>query len=148
MSDTSPGTIPPVIRILETALYVDDLDRSVAFYQRLFRFAVMTHDFRMAALAVPGREALLLFKKGASTQPSETPFGLIPAHDSQGVQHLCFAIAADGLDAWRTHLDAQRVAVESELRWPSGATSLYFRDPDDHSLEVATPGLWPNDRAG
>jgi catechol 2,3-dioxygenase-like lactoylglutathione lyase family enzyme len=141
------GSPPPVTRVLETSLYVEDLDKAVAFYQRLFGFAVMTHDFRMAALAVPGREALLLFKKRASIHPHETPFGVIPAHDSQGVQHLCFAIDADALGAWRTHLETQRVAVESELRWPSGAISLYFRDPDDHSLEVATPGLWPNDRA-
>ena len=68
---------PPVSRILETSLYVEDLDRSVAFYQRLFGFEVMLHDFRMAALAVPGREVLLLFRKGASTQPSDTPFGLM-----------------------------------------------------------------------
>ncbi len=138
---------PPISRILETSLYVEDLDRSVAFYQRLFGFDVMTHDFRMAALAVPGREVLLLFRKGASTQPSDTPYGMIPAHDSQGVQHVCFAIAANALDAWRTHLEANDVALESEVRWPR-AVSLYFRDPDGHAVEVATPGLWPNDKAG
>jgi len=136
---------PPVSRTLETALYVEDLDRSVAFYQRVFGFAVMLHDFRMAALAVPGREVLLLFKRGGSTQPSDTPYGLIPAHDSQGVQHVCFAITSEVLDAWRSHLEANGIAVESELRWPQ-ATSLYFRDPDGHSVEVATPGLWANDR--
>ena len=35
-------------------------------------------------------------------------------------------------------------AVESRIGWLRGGTSLYFRDPDGHSLEVATPGLWPN----
>jgi catechol 2,3-dioxygenase-like lactoylglutathione lyase family enzyme len=34
--------------------------------------------------------------------------------------------------------------VESRVTWLRGGTSLYFRDPDGHSLEVATPGLWPN----
>ncbi|MBS0638248.1 MAG: VOC family protein [Acetobacteraceae bacterium] len=140
-------TSPPMVsRILETSLYVEDLDRSAAFYQRVFGFQVMLHDFRMVALAVPGREVLLLFRKGGSTEPSDTPYGPIPAHDSQGVQHLCFAIPADALEAWRHHLEANGVALESELTWPQ-ATSLYFRDPDGHSLEVATPGLWANDRA-
>jgi catechol 2,3-dioxygenase-like lactoylglutathione lyase family enzyme len=73
---------------------------------------------------------------------------VIPAHDSQGVQHVCFAITADALDDWRNHLATADIPVESEVRWRGGAISLYFRDPDNHALEVATPGLWPNDRAG
>src|SRR4051794_37155769 len=97
---------PPVSRILETSLYVEDLDRSVAFYQRLFGFALMLHDVRMAALAIPGREVLLLFRKAASTQPSETPYGFIPAHDGRGTQHVCFAIPTEALEAWRAHLQA------------------------------------------
>jgi hypothetical protein len=28
--------------------------------------------------------------------------------------------------------------------WPEGSTSIYFRDPDGHLLELVTPGLWPN----
>jgi catechol 2,3-dioxygenase-like lactoylglutathione lyase family enzyme len=26
--------------------------------------------------------------------------------------------------------------------WPRGGRSVYFRDPDGHSVELATPGLW------
>jgi catechol 2,3-dioxygenase-like lactoylglutathione lyase family enzyme len=48
------------------------------------------------------------------------------------------------LGAWSAHLEAQNVAVESRITWPRGGTSLYFRDPDGHSIEVATPGLWPS----
>src|SRR6266702_2021059 len=25
---------------------------------------------------------------------------------------------------------------------PRGGSSIYFRDPDNHSVELATPGLW------
>jgi catechol 2,3-dioxygenase-like lactoylglutathione lyase family enzyme len=45
-------------------------------------------------------------------------------------------------------LAAQGVVVESRITWPRGGTSLYFRDPDGHSVEVATPGLWPNYEEG
>jgi catechol 2,3-dioxygenase-like lactoylglutathione lyase family enzyme len=49
------------------------------------------------------------------------------------------------VDAWQAHLAAEGVELESRLDWDKGATSLYFRDPDGHSLEVGTSGLWRND---
>ena len=68
----------------------------------------------------------------------------IPPHDGHGTQHLCFAMPLAELDARDRHLAARGVPVESRVVQAHGGTSLYFRDPDGHSLEVATPGLWPN----
>ena len=34
--------------------------------------------------------------------------------------------------------------MESEVTWPQGGRSLYFRDPDGLLVELATPGLWRN----
>lgn len=138
-------TAPRVNRVLETALYVADLDLSQAFYERVFGFEVMLRDHRMCALAVPGRQALLLFKLGGSVKPSETPYGIIPPHDGHGPQHLCFSIDQADFDVWQTHLENSGVALESRLEWATGGSSLYFRDPDNHSIEVGTPGLWRND---
>lgn len=136
--------IPGVTHVLEISLYVADLDRAQGFYQSLFGFEVFLRDERMCALGVPGQQVLLLFRHGGSTQPSHTPFGEIPAHDGHGTLHLCFAIAEADLPAWSERLAQFAITVESRLRWPAGGTSLYFRDPDNHSLELATPGLWPN----
>jgi catechol 2,3-dioxygenase-like lactoylglutathione lyase family enzyme len=139
-----PTEIPPVSHLLETALYVEDLTRSRDFYTRLMGWPVFLEDDRMVALGIPGGAVLLLFVHGGSVQGSDTPAGHIPGHDGRGVLHLAFAIAPDVLEAWAGHLAAQGVAVESRITWPRGGTSLYFRDPDGHSVEVATPGLWPN----
>ena len=49
---------------------------------------------------------------------------------------------ASDIDAWRSHLENLRSEIESEINWSRGGTSLYFRDPDGHSVEVATPGVW------
>ncbi len=138
-------SLPKVNRVLETALYVADLDVSQGFYERVFGFEPMLRDHRMCALAVPGRQALLLFKLGASVTPSETPYGTIPAHDGHGRQHLCFSIDRADLEAWQAHLEGLGIAIESRLEWATGGSSLYFRDPDAHSIEVGTPGLWRND---
>jgi catechol 2,3-dioxygenase-like lactoylglutathione lyase family enzyme len=35
------------------------------------------------------------------------------------------------------------VEIISRMSWPRGGESLYFRDPDNHVLELATPGIWP-----
>lgn len=105
----------------------------------------MLRDERMAALSVPDGQVLLLFRVGMSLKPSPTPFGLIPPHGSTGVQHVCFAIGQDDQSAWESRLAQDGIAIESRLDWPQGASSLYFRDPDGHSVELSTPRLWPND---
>lgn len=136
---------PPIRRVLETSLYVDDLDRARDFYRRLFGFETFFADERMRALGVPGGAVLLLFRKGATSRPGPTPGGVVPPHGGQGRLHVAFAIAAGEMNAWERHLEDQGVPVESRVTWPRGGVSLYFRDPDGHSVEVATPGLWPND---
>ncbi len=134
--------MPRLSHQLESSLYVEDLDRSRAFYRRLFDMEELLVEDRMAGLAVPGGTILLLFKKGGSTHPSPTPGGTIPPHDGHGTQHLAFAIPAAELEAWEAHLAAENIEIESRVTQRFGGVSLYFRDPDGHSLEVATPGLW------
>ena len=135
---------PRLGHILESSLYVSDLAVSHDFFARVLGFEQFLRDDRMCAMGVPGGGVLLLFVRGGSAQPSRTPQGTIPAHDGRGTLHLAFAIPVGALDAWTAHLAAQDVVIESRITWPAGGTSLYFRDPDQHSIEVATPGLWPN----
>jgi catechol 2,3-dioxygenase-like lactoylglutathione lyase family enzyme len=58
--------------------------------------------------------------------------------------HVAFAIDADALAPWEAHLGTNDIAIEGRTDWPRGGKSIYFRDPDNHLLELATPGLWPN----
>ncbi|MBV8459227.1 MAG: VOC family protein [Acetobacteraceae bacterium] len=136
--------MPRVSGVLETSLYVVDLDRAQAFYARVFGFETFVDDGRMCAMGVPGSQVLLLFRRGSTDAPAPTPGGVIPPHYGEGALHVCFAIPFGELAAWERHLRAENIAIESRISWPRGGTSLYFRDPDGHSVEVATPGLWPN----
>ena len=138
----SVAAVPRVSGQLESALYVADLNTSKAFYQRVFGFEVLLEEDRMVGLAVPGGTVLLLFRRGGSAQPSEVPGGIIPEHDGRGTLHLCFAIPLSALADWERHLALLQIPVESRVTQSFGGTSLYFRDPDGHSLEVAVPGLW------
>ena len=136
--------MPEISGILETAVYVADLPTSVSFYEKVFRFPVMYSDHRLCALNASPRQVLLLFLKGGSTQDSNTAGGIVPAHDGGGQLHLAFAIAKDGLESWEGWLREAGIPIESTVHWAAGGTSLYFRDPDGHLLELATPGLWAN----
>lgn len=130
------------IRIAETALYVEDLDRAAAFYTGLFGCAVLRRDDRLSALRIAEEQVLLLFKRRGSLQPNPVPGGIIPPHDGAGPLHVCFGINEDELEAWAEKLKEKGISIESRVTWPTGATSLYFRDPDQHMVELATPGIW------
>lgn len=141
------GAAPPLDGVLETALYVDDMERARAFYEGVLGLAPMFEDARLTAYPVGGRSALLLFRRGAATETAHLPGGTIPPHDGAGPIHCALAIAADALPAWEERLAARGVAVEGRTEWRSSgavrSVSIYFRDPDGHLLELATPGLWP-----
>lgn len=134
---------PDLLSILETSLYVSDLDRASAFYQDVMGLSRLHADDRMRAYNVNGVSVLLLFLRGGTTEPVQTEGGLIPPHDATGQIHLAFAIAPECLGVWRAHLADHAVLIEGTSDWQRGGHSLYFRDPDANMLEVATtPGLW------
>ena len=128
-----------VVAVIETALYVADLGRAVEFYQRVLGFTrAMEPMERMAALDVAENQVLLLFKQGASVEPTVTPHGTIPSSDGRGQQHVAFGIRPADLDRWRSRLHDADIEIESVVDWPEGGHSLYLRDPDRHVLELKT----------
>ena len=130
-------------RIVETALDCHDLSRSAAFYTTLFDATPMVAGDRLVALDAGEGTVLLLFQRGLSSAPVETAGGLVPAHDAGGPGHLAFAIDTADVPAWEARLAELGIAIESRVQWERGGLSLYFRDPDNRSVELATPGVWP-----
>ncbi len=130
--------MPRVRGILETALYVNEMDRATEFYQRVLGFGVLDSSERLTALRVATDQVLLVIKKGSSVRPTEKPFGTIPPTDGDGQLHLAFGVAKSELQDWENTLRANGIEVESKLEWPEGGYSLYFRDPDGHILELKT----------
>jgi catechol 2,3-dioxygenase-like lactoylglutathione lyase family enzyme len=131
-------------KVLETALYVDDLARAGRFYGEALGLEPMTQDSRMWALDCGPASVLLLFCRGGTLETVELPGGRIPPHDGAGPAHLAFAVEARELPAWEARLAECGVEIEARMKWPRGGESIYFRDPDGHLVELATPGLWAN----
>lgn len=135
---------PRVSGVLETCLYVDDLPRARAFYERVFGFTPMVADDRIVAFDVAPGSTLILFRRGATRNPVRVGGGLIPPHHGGGPQHFALGIEDADWDAWKAHLAAEGVAVASAVNWPQGGRSLYFHDPEGLVVELATRGLWRN----
>ena len=135
--------LPRLDRIVETALYCDDLARSRAFYVDILGGEPLLDSSRLLAVNIGGISVLLLFQRGATLEPLPTACGVVPAHGATGVQHIAFAVADHNqLEAWAARLEERGVEIESRVKWPRGGESIYVRDPDQHSIELITPGLW------
>lgn len=134
--------MPKLDGILETALYTDDMARARRFYEDVLELEPMFADERLCAYPVASRDVLLLFRRGSTEQTVTMPGGTIPGHDGAGRLHVAFAISRDELPGWEKRLAERGVAIEGRTDWSRGGHSIYFRDPDGHLLELATPGLW------
>jgi catechol 2,3-dioxygenase-like lactoylglutathione lyase family enzyme len=135
--------MPALKSVLETALYVDDLDGARRFYEEVLGLTPVFADQRLCAFEIAKASVLLLFPRGKTLETVVMPGGTIPPHDGHGPLHVAFAVAREDLTAWEERLAARGVPIEGRTAWPRGGTSIYFRDPDGHLLELATPGLWP-----
>jgi catechol 2,3-dioxygenase-like lactoylglutathione lyase family enzyme len=132
----------PPNKIIETGIYVQDTERTLAFYERVLGAERMSCSDRLAAINIGGNSVFLAFKKGGSIQPTQIPGGIIPGNDASGQMHFAFAITPESFDSWLDWLPTQGVEIESVVNWDRGGRSIYFRDPDGHNVELATPGIW------
>jgi len=123
-------------RILETSLYAQDLVAAEAFYTTVLGLEVHAR--------VPGRH--VFFRSGSNMflifNPDQTETEKPRWHGCRGRGHVAWAIAENEVDAWRTRLNEAGVPIDSDYAWPNGGHSLYFRDPADNLLELATPSVW------
>lgn len=124
--------------VIETGIYVDDLDRAEAFYREVLGLAVIAKAPGRHVFFRVGQRNVLLAFMAAATLKGE----LLPAHGTQGPGHFALGIATADFDAWRDRLVAHGIVIEKEVQWPRGGKSVYFRDPAGNSVELITPACW------
>jgi catechol 2,3-dioxygenase-like lactoylglutathione lyase family enzyme len=124
--------------VIETAVYVDDLDAAEDFYARILGLRVIAKEIGRHIFFQVGDASVLL-----AFMPEVTLRGeMLPSHGTRGPGHFALGIERQDRDGWRQHLKAQGILIEKEVEWPSGGKSLYFRDPAGNSVELVTPGVW------
>jgi catechol 2,3-dioxygenase-like lactoylglutathione lyase family enzyme len=124
-------------RLFEATLNASDLTAAKRFYHDVVGLEVIS-DLEDRGVAFRCGSTVLLVFDPERTRVS----GDLPAHGAVGDGHVAFTANASELDAWRRHLRAHGVVIESEVDWPEGGRSIYFRDPAGNVLELAPPTLW------
>ena len=132
----------PPRMILESALYVDDLAAAEAFYGGLLGLERIGHVLGRHVFFRCGAGVLLVFDPNATEVVDPLSPLPVPPHGARGGGHLCFAAEPLGIEAWRGRLEELGIAIQSEVVWPRGGRSVYFRDPAGNSLEVAEARIW------
>jgi catechol 2,3-dioxygenase-like lactoylglutathione lyase family enzyme len=132
--------MPKLAGVLETTLFVDDMDRARTFYERVLELKPTFADGAKCIYPVIA-DTFMLHKRAVieSVEPVNDKF--LPP-DLHAPARVAFAIDARELNCWETLLTGHGIAIEGRMRWPCGGDSLYFRDPDGNLLELATAGTW------
>jgi len=129
--------------ILETCLYAEDLEKAKSFYSALPGIEFLAEEQDRHIFFRCGSSMLLIFNpEKTSEEQTEVEGKVIPLHGTQGEGHIAFSINGKELNEWRQFLIDNSISIESEVKWPNGSVSLYFRDPAGNSVELVSATIW------
>ena len=127
---------PRITGILETVLYVADIERAERFYRDVMALRPIGKEAGRHVFFRVGSGVLLLFRAETTRRA-----GTLPAHGAEGDIHVCFAISPAEYETWKQRIRDHGAAIEQEADWPHGR-SFFFRDPDGNLLELANADIW------
>ena len=126
-----------ITKIKETCLYVSDLAQTKAFYTEKLNFKVIGEVPGRHVFFRVGSSVLLCFISEASRKGNN-----LPPHFGSGQLHLAFEVSKEEYPTTKATIADAGIPIEQEYDWGNGFLSFYFRDPDEHLLEVVMAGMW------
>ncbi len=129
-----------VTDVLESALYVTDLEAAQSFYTEILGLSFYSKVEGRHLFLRCGHRMVLLFNAEATSVSVGGPADA-PVHGARGPGHLAFAVPEHEIDRWKENLAENGVEIEREIQFGK-SRSIYFRDPSGNSLEITSPRLW------
>lgn len=129
--------MPKLSRILETALYVEDMAAAEKFYSEVLQLSLWDKEAGRMLVYTVGDDMLLI-----CFAPETLKRTSVPPHGTKGPGHAAFEVNDNEYGVWKKHLTNRKIKIERETTWKSGAHSMYFYDPSGNVLEIGTPGVW------
>jgi len=130
-------------RVLETVIYANDLSKVLWFYEEFLELELFSYQPDRFAFFKCRHSTVLIFNPEATVNQNSFSGGSpVPPHGTIGAGHVAFAVSEASLPFWRKRCNEFNLPIESEILWPSNGRSIYFRDPANNSIELATPNLW------
>lgn len=129
--------------ILETSLYLENLSEAEHFYRLMPGLEFVSKEEDRHIFFRCGNSMLLIFNPNTTLESDRNSSkNKIPTHGSSGPGHVAFSIEHDTENRWKTFFRDNNIEIESEVTWPNGSVSIYFRDPAGNSLELVSPKIW------
>lgn len=127
------------LKIKETCLYVQNLERSRRFYEDILELPLISYVKDKHAFFKAGSSVLLLFNPEDSKHKISPP-----AHYGSGKQHFAFEVALTEYANAKAWIVSKGIAVTEEVTWAAGGKSFYFEDTEGNVLEIVPDtGIWP-----
>jgi catechol 2,3-dioxygenase-like lactoylglutathione lyase family enzyme len=122
--------------ISELALWVKELDRSVAFYRDHLGFGVEDIDPGHNAFLRSGDFLLVLFVRGNPGTPLGEEYLARTGGPRGEVYHVAFEVDPARLDGFCAGLRERGLELKGPVNFATGRRSYFLEDLDEHYIEL------------
>ena len=122
--------------VTELALWVSDVDRSLAFYRDDLGFEVEDLQPGHHAFLRSGNLVLALFDRTSPKTALAEEYLARTGGPRGDIYHVGFHIERNALDEFANDLRGEGMAVKGPVDFAGGRRSYFIEDPDEHYIEL------------
>jgi predicted enzyme related to lactoylglutathione lyase len=113
------------------AISVQDLDRTLAFYQKVFDVVVMYYQDNFLQVTTPGSNDIIVFEKKKADP------GGYRDKSTGGIDHFGFRLRkAKDIDEMAKRIRSAGGIIIDKGEFVPGEPYIFFKDPDGYKVEV------------